>query len=247
MYVCPSCHLEQQSQDGFCRDCGTQVITLRYCDSCGVKTRGAEDFCRECGTKLGKIQPFALKSAPTASPTPTPVSVPIEDNPKWLKDRSPSRADTADEPAWLKDSPKPSQRSNPSPSVATKTRTDNNERHWLHDNASGDILTPRPNPVARTHNTQRTTTPNGNVQIRRPAVPTDSRTRNLQGLLGLLLAMLGIVTAANGGFFVMGLIMIVLSMVVGGKPLFELMTSSFHRVVDWIWEDPVLRKRMLDE
>lgn len=229
-YICPSCQLEQNTTDGFCRDCGTQVISLRYCDSCGVKSKGAEDFCRECGTRLPAIIPFkaAIKGA-----TPTPSSPSVSDTPAWLKGNEPL--------------PTPAPTPRRTPPVVTATRDDTPE--WLRgaDNKRVDdsILKPRPapaSPPAPRPTPSRSTSP---VLIRRPTPTGDSRTRNLQALLGLIFAIVGVITAPN--VMVIGLFLIVIAMVVGGKPLLEMTTGGLHRVIDWIWEDPVLRKRMLDE
>jgi hypothetical protein len=237
-YICPSCSLEQDTKDGFCRDCGTQVISLRYCDSCGVKARGAEDFCRECGTRLPAITPFKgiTTNVTISASTPTP---PISDTPAWLKGGDPVPA------------PAPTPRR--SPPVATATRTKDDTPEWLRGadkRVDDSILRPRPAPpvpTARpTPSRSSSTSTSAPVLVRRPTpAPSDSRTRNLQALLGLLFAIVGVITASNS--IVPGLILIVIAMVLGGKPLLEMSAEGLHRVVDWIWEDPVLRKRMLDE
>lgn len=235
-FVCPSCHLEQDTKDGFCRDCGTQVIFLRYCDSCGVETRGAEDFCRECGTRLPAIVPFKATSAPVDTSAKPPSSAPPSDTPAWLKGNDPIPA------------PTPVSSSRRTPPVATATRDDTPE--WLrgaNKRVDDSILTPRSTPLPVPRPTPSSTNNSSPVLVRRPtSTPSDSRTRNLQALLGLIFALVGM-TIASPNTIVFALALIVIAMVVGGKPLLEITTAGFHRVVDWIWEDPVLRKRMLDE
>jgi len=233
-YVCPSCHLEQDTKDGFCRDCGTQVVHLRYCDSCGVEARGAEDFCRECGTRLPEITPFTGVNTKVSIPAPK-TTPPPSDTPAWLKGSDPTPA------------PAPIPRR--SPPVAAPTRTKEDTPEWLRGEdkrIDGNILVPRSTATPRQSQSQPKPAPTASVLMRRPPISTsDARTRNLQALVGLMLALLGVVAAPNA--LVIGLAMIVVAMVVGGKPLLEIITAGIHRVVDWIWEDPVLRKRMLDE
>jgi hypothetical protein len=237
-YICPSCHLEQDTKDGFCRDCGTQVIHLRYCDSCGVKTRGPEDFCRECGTRLPAIVPYNAPTARVDSPASKPSPSVPTDTPAWLKGNDPP--------------PAPASVPRRSSSTATRTSTKEDTPEWLRGAGRVDdsILTPRPSPVSppapRSATPRSNTNTNSPVLVRRQTpTPTNSANRNLQALLGLIFAILGVVTAPNT--IIIGLGLIVIAMVVGGKPLLEMSTAGFHRVVDWIWEDPVLRKRMLDE
>jgi len=51
--TCPSCNATLQSDDAFCRKCGTRLVPTS-CGSCGAKLLPDDVFCRKCGAAIAR-------------------------------------------------------------------------------------------------------------------------------------------------------------------------------------------------
>lgn len=208
-HICTTCDLSQVPGDGFCDDCGTQLVAIRYCDDCGVKALHPGKFCRECGGKL----PVAAPILPSATQTTTTVTPAKPAKPAWLNVPE----------------PKPLQKAKPvsKPRQVVKTAVDVPPTN----NNTPAPLAPRPMaaPV---------------VMRTAPLAPTARMTRTAlvggaAGTLAIVALMLNSVPLA--------IVLFATMLIMGGLRLRHTAANGVDGIIDWVWEDPVLRKRILGE
>lgn len=226
-YICPSCKTEHAALgDGFCTNCGSQLVNVRYCEQCGVQALGTGDFCRECGANL---PPITVARAGNGSPADT----------SWLDDPQPQRSSPANAPRRT---------------TRTATMTDNPTPDWLQGPdqttypPARTYTSPTPKPQRQS---RPLTTPPVNQPLRDPKAPIPLRPKaptaggTPMAVIALLLMLAGMSAVISGTGF--GVVLIVLGVIIGGLPLQRLAADGINCIVDWAWADPGMRKRMLDE
>ena len=215
-HICTACNTNQNKGDGFCDECGTQLVPIRYCDDCGVMAPHAGKFCRECGAKLPAIP---TSSAPH-SPSPE------------LGEAGGDRAAKGAQPAWLSE-PDPPRQPAPKPKPVSK-----------------------PRPIAKTAKAVPAASPPTPLAVRPTADPVPIRSAPLAPPSGPVSTTTALIASTTGvlavGALVVGNIylafmLFVVMMIMGGYRLRHLAADGVDRVIDWVWEDPVLRKRFLGE
>lgn len=220
-HICPACQTQQDVGDGFCIDCGTQLIPIRYCERCGVTVDHTGEFCRECGGRLPVLPAPALDDDGPEPSRPTP---------QWMKEPDPPPAkqepeETGTLPRWMRDPVAHPKQSRPAKLPAK----------------------PKPTPTPqKAAPIQRRPTASP-VPIRRdlPVPYQPSTTDNARALVAGTAGLLSIVTAS--GSLPLSIVLLFVMLGLGGKRLRYGAAGVVNRVVDWLWEDPVLRHRLLGE
>ena len=217
-HICTTCDLAQPPGDGFCDDCGTQLVAIRYCDDCGVKALHPGKFCRECGGKLPKIE-----ALPPTNQTTTTIEPAKPVQPAWLNKPEPK-------PTWLdKPKPKPVQKVKPvsKPRQVVKTVVDATPT----DNQAAPLA---PRPMAAP------------VAMRTAPLAPPTRAANTTALVGGAAGALAIV-ALMANSLPLAIILFATMLIMGGLRLRHTAANGVDGIIDWVWEDPVLRKRILGE
>lgn len=217
-HICTTCDVAQEPGDGYCDDCGTQLVPIRYCDDCGVKALHPGKFCRECGAKLPKIQVVAPPPSQTIS-TVTPVKPAKRAQPVSLNKSKPKPV--------LKPKLKPKPISTPRQVVkpVDVAPTNNNTAAPLAPRPMAAPVAMRPAPLA-------------------PATRAANTAALVGGAVGTL-AMIGLMS----GTMPLQLVFVFFAMmlILGGMRLRHTAANGIDGLIDWVWEDPVLRKRILGE
>lgn len=237
-HVCPACGLLQSEGDGFCDNCGTQLIPTRYCDTCGALAAHIGEFCKECGTKLP-----TLPAKPVAAPSPSIPST--QSVPDWLKEPEPPQQTVPD---WLREpDPKPVVRQEPRPRPTPRPTPSTPAPRDKTADATPAPATPAQTTPAPTRRAALARRPNAAPVPMRPAPPVPAATAADNALLlgAGLSGLLGIIVAASNP--VLGIILFLVMLAAGGRRLRYAAGNGVGAVIDWLWEDPVLRKRLLGE
>ncbi|MBA3530349.1 MAG: hypothetical protein H0T73_00310 [Ardenticatenales bacterium] len=225
-HICPACELTQFAGDGFCNECGTALVLARYCEECGVLITHAKEFCRECGAR---VPPAPSAEPPRAAKR---LTDPTPSTPQWMKDPEPEPARPT--PQWMKD---------PEPEPARPPRR----------KKSTPIATPPPAPaVARP-----APTTDAPLQRRAPAalvpmrstLPVPYKPSSADNVRALVSVGMGVVASVTmmGGPIPLAIILFVMMFIVGGTRLRHEAANAIGGFIDWLWEDPVLRRRLLGE
>ncbi|MGB0386577.1 MAG: zinc ribbon domain-containing protein [Ardenticatenaceae bacterium] len=231
-HICPGCDKQQEKGDGFCDDCGTQLVATRYCNDCGVMAPARSKFCRQCGAKLPPISTASIPAAPAPAPSP-PTKRP---QPKWL-----SKAEPTPPPAKPKASPKPTS----GPKAPTSgSKAPSPKAAPLVKAQPAQPAPPAPAPAPAPLAPRPTAAP---VPMRAAPLAPTSGTGNTAAVLVASMAGIMAVSALMLNNIVLALMLFVVMTVVGGYRLRYYAANGIDKVIDWAWEDPVLRRRFFGE
>jgi len=220
-HICTTCDVAQEHGDGFCDDCGTQLVAIRYCDDCGVKALHAGKFCRECGAKL----PIAPAVSPPPSQTTTTVAPAKPAQPAWLS--KPDPAPAAKPVQKPKPISKPPQVVKPVDVAPINAPIKNNTAAPLALRPMAAPVAMRPAPLAPATSTVNTTT---------------ALMASAAGVLAIGALMANVIPLAHAAYA-----LFVMMLILGGMRLRHTAANGVDSLIDWVWEDPVLRKRILGE
>lgn len=216
------------SQSHVCPSCETlQARGDGFCVGCGTQLLPAR-YCDTCGVRAAHRGEYcrecggrlpALPAEPVPAPKPPPAPQADRPPPKWLTEPEP-----APEPA-----PRPAPRA-PAPAPAP----------------------PKASPPAKAP-----AAPPSTMLTRRPsAAPVPMRTAPLAtqnsnavgsalGIAGGLAGMSGLLLIASNP--VLGAMLVLMMFVLAGQQTRAASARAVDRFVEWVWDDPVLRHRLLGE
>jgi hypothetical protein len=219
--------------DGYCDNCGTQLIPARYCDTCGALAAHAGEFCRECGAKLPTTDDRQRQ-------VPSGQSNPKQDVPDWLKEPEPPQQQVPD---WLKE-PEPKPKPEP-PRRKPRASKPAAPPDKAQDNKPVMPAAPAtPAPAQRASLARRWAAAPVPMRLA-PPVPPATAADNALMLTAGISGLLGIVAVASSP--VLGMILFLVMLAAGGRRLRYGTGQAIGAVIDWLWEDPVLRRRLLGE